>query len=298
MYTPSQTLQTAMAAGNPQRVLLEFPDEETAFSNEDIVVSDGVRVSASFNGEEELTFGLCPSAQIQFSLLNDQQQLSDFTFGECHAWIGFRIDSGTPGQDAKTAQFTENGQTATYEFIPLGIYIVDRPDVVQKDIIQISAQDRMELFDVEMPGKTDLSLSPSASTPVRLYDLLEAMCTYAGVTLASNSTTFLNYDLMFTSWPSKYFESRTMREVLKWIAEAAGSIARFNRSGELEIAWVNDLTETVVYDEHDYSEFTRTWYETAEIDGLKVRNQGETSESSYGTNPENPYVIAGNPFLR
>ena len=292
MITLSETLRAAVTGGKPQRFLLEFPDgngdytNATRFSNEDIVVDQGVRLNAPFNPEEELTVGSCPSAEIQFALLNDRRQISSFTFGECKAWLGARIDSGTPTM--KTVSFTENGRTETYEFAPLGVFIVNRPDVVQKDIINISANDRMTLFDVEMPSTSDLALT----YPTTLLGLANAMCAYVGVTLATQ--TFLNADLAIASRPSQ-FDGHTMREVLRWVAEAAGSIARFNRYGELEITWFS--ATDAVFSEGSYSEAVPSWYETAAIDGLKVRNQSETSESSYGT-ADNPYVIAGNPFLR
>lgn len=300
MLTLSETMQTALNAGNPQRVLLEFTDPDSAeiqtFSNEEIAVDRGVRLSTAFNAEEDLTVGLCPSAQIQFTLLNDERQLADFRFGECAAWIGVRIDEGTPSETAKKKFFTESGAQALYEFAPLGIFKVERPDVVAKDTIDITAYDRMALFeDEEMPSRADLAQGTSLPTSgnITLKQLLQAMCTKVGVTLATQ--TFLNSGLEFTSWPSKYFESKTMKEVLRWIAEAAGSIARFNRQGQLEMTWFQEVN--VTYDEHDYKDFVPTWYETMQIDGLKVRNQGETRESTIGTNPKNPYVIAGNPFL-
>ena len=297
MITLSETLAAALAADKPQRVLLEFLDEngdvleDGTFSNEEIVMSRGVHITAPFNGDKELTVGLCPSSQITFALLNDVRQLSDFTFGECKAWLGARIDSGTPTMKTKT--FTENGQTVTYEFAPLGIFKVDRPDIVQKDIIDITANDRMTRFDKEMPSDGELGISQSAY-PITLLTMLQAMCSNVGVTLKNNS--FLNSDLQISGRPQA-FASKTMREVLKWIAEAAGSIARFTRSGELEMAWFA-ATPVATYDEHHYKDFTPCWYEVAQIDGLKVRNTGETQESKYGTDPENPYIIAGNPFLR
>ena len=300
MLTLSQTMQTAMAAGNPQRVLLEFYDPTThqvseTFSNEEIAITRGVEWSAAFNGEEELTMGLCPSAQISFTLLNDNRTLNGFEFGEFSAWIGYRLAPGTTPAGTKYETFEGDG---LYEFAPLGVFIAERPDIVAKDMIEVRASDRMTLFDVEMPSKTDLSLNPTSSNPVRILDLLQAMCGYVGVSLANTQAGgwFMNYDLTFTSWPTKYFSGKTMREVLKYIAEAAGSIARFNRDGDLEICWFT--TVNVTYDEGDYKEFAQTWYETATIDGLKVRNADETSETSYGTNPTNYYVIAGNPFLK
>jgi len=300
MLTLSETMQAAREAGNPERILLEFTDPDTSavttFSNEEIAVTAGVRLSTPFNLEDELTIGLCPSAEISFSLLNDERQLSDFTFGEFSAWLGYRIDSGTPSVGAKTKTYTEGGVTVTYEFAPLGVFIAERPDVVDRDVIQIRATDRMSLFDVEMPDKTTLGLNPTSSNPVTILALLQAMCTNVGVTLANTAPDwFLNHNLTFSSWPKRAFESKTMREVLKWIAEAAGSIARFNRAGNLQITWFS--TVNVTYDQTGWSEFSQSWYETAAIDGLKVRNEGETAESSYGTGT-NPYVIAGNPFLR
>lgn len=294
MITLSTTLAAALAADKPQRVLLEFLDDSGdvlqngTFSNEEIVMSRGIHITAPFNGEKELTLGLCPSVQITFALLNDVRQLSTFAFGECKAWLGARIDSGTPTMKTKT--FVENGQTVTYEFAPLGIFKVDRPDIVQKDIIDITANDRMTRFDVEMPTDGELGLI----YPTTLLGLAQALCGYVDVTLATQS--FLNYDLAVTKRPTS-FNGRTMREVLRWIAEAAGSIARFNRSGQLEITWFG-ATPVTTYTETAYKDFTPCWYEVAAIDGLKVRNSEETSESSYGTDPENSYVISGNPFLR
>lgn len=296
VITLSETLAAALAADAPQRVLLEFHDENNAviaFSNEEIVMSRGVQLTAPFNAEKELTIGLCPSMQIRFSLLNDVRQLENFTFGECHAWIGARIDSGTPGLGAKTETFTENGKTALYEFAPLGIFIVERPDIVQRDIIDITANDRMSLFDDDMPDPETIGVT----FPTTLGVLADKICLAVGVTLATPN--FLNYDLAVNSKPSQ-IESRTMRDVLKWIAEAAGSIARINRNGEMEIAWFN--TTGVVYTETDYKDVTPCWYETAPIDGLKVRNGSDTKESVYDADPqtesENYYVITGNPFLR
>lgn len=290
MLTLSDTLAAAMAADKPQRILLEFPDENgVVMSNEEIVMNRGLQVSAPLNADKELTLGMCPSVEARFSLLNDVRQLSSFEFGECKVWIGARIDSGTPDASAKTKTFTENGKSVLYEFAPVGIFVVDRPDIVQVDIIDITASDRMVLFDEELPSMTDLGIT----FPTTIGDIAQALCDYVGVTLATQ--TFLNSDLAVSSRP-RQFDNRTMREVLKWIAEAAGGFARFNRYGQLEIVWFR--TTNVIYDETQYKDFTPCWYEVAAIDGLKVRNESETSESSYGTDPENAYVIAGNPFLR
>lgn len=294
MYTFSNTLQTALAAKNPQRILLEFTDYSPVkqFSNEDIMMSQGVQVSTEFNSETDLTIGQCSSAEIRFSLRNDSSQLSSFGFGEFTAYLGARIDSGAPASSAKTKTFTEDGASKLYEFAPLGVFIAERPNVVRTNVIDVTAHDRMQLFDIDMPSKTALNLT----YPTTLATIVQRMCAYVGVTL--QSAVFLNASLSVTKEP-EVFETSTMREVLQLVAEAACCMARFNRSGNLELVWFN--TTNKVYDEHDYSEITQYWYETKAVDKLHIRNADSTSEyveTVSGTQGKNPYMIQDNPFLR
>lgn len=296
MYQLSQTLQTAISANAPQRVLLEFtkkPDgtayvSPVQFSNEDILVEEGLRLTHQFNSETDLTIGLCPSAEIQFSMLNDQGQLTNFEFGTFQAYLGARIDSGTPAASAKTKTFTERGASALYEFAPLGTFIAQRPDIVRKKIIEVDANDQMLLFNQDMPSAEDLNIT----YPITLSALATAMCAYVGVQLKTN--TWLNSGLSVAAEPEQ-FEAATMREVLGWIAEAGCANARFSRDGLLEFVWFNSVSKT--YNEHNYSEFTPAWYETKAIDGLHIRNADSTAEYTVGTG-DNAYMIQDNPFLR
>lgn len=296
MYELSPSMQEAIANGNPQRVLLEFthvPDgseysPHKKFSNEDILVTDGVRLTEEFNSETDMTIGLCPSAEIQFTMLNDNGQLSDFEFGTFTAYLGVRITDGEQGESAKTESFTENGVTALYEFAPIGTFIAHRPDIVRVMTIDVDANDRMTLFDTEMPSKTALGIT----YPVTLSELTTAMCNYLEVPMKTD--TWLNSDLVVTKEP-KQFEAATMREVLGWIAEAGCSNARFNRDGKLEFVWFNLVARE--FNEHQYSEFTPAWYETKIIDGLHIRNADSTTEYTVGIG-KNVYLIQDNPFLR
>lgn len=296
MYQLSQTLRTALTAGNPQRVLLEFthkPDGTAynpvvQFSNEDILLSSGLRLAEEFISETDLTIGLCPSAEIQFDLLNEGSALENFEFGTFKAYLGARIDTGSPASSAKKKTFPESGRTVTYEFAPLGTFIAKRPAVVRKKIVNVDANDQMTLFDKDMPDKTALNIT----YPITLANLCAAMCSYVGVTLKANS--WLNSTISVAEEPEQ-FENATMREVLGWIAEAGCSIARFTRDGLLEFAWFNTVNKT--YDEHDYSDFSPSWYETAAIDKLHIRNANSTTEFTVGTGT-NAYMIQDNPFLR
>lgn len=289
MYTISQTLQAALAAGTPQRVLIEFPSAGIDFSNEDISISRGIELNEMFMSETDMTAGVCPSAEIQFDMLNDNGQLDEFEFGTFKAWLGARIDSGTPAQSAKTKTFVENGATRTYEFTPLGVFIAERPAVVRKKILSITANDQMTLFDVDMPSATALGVT----YPTTLGTLFVKMCDYLSVSYASS--TFMNSTLAVAKEPDE-FEGASMRDVLAWIAEAACSIARFSRDGTLEMVWFVAVNKT--YNEHYYSEFAYSWYETAAVDGIDIKNANSKAHTALGTNPTNVYAIMNNPFLR
>ena len=310
LYTLSQSLQAAIDAGSPQRVLIEFyekpdgtpylddNDQPTvvAFSNEDILVSNGLQLTSEFNSETDLTIGLCPSAQIRFSMLNDEGQLADFEFGKFKAWLGARLLSPIWGRGAHVKEYVEGGETVYYEFAPLGVFIAHRPDVVRKKIIDVDANDQMILLDEELP--TDVTIT----YPATLYNIAKFLCDTIStetttVSLKTNSWT--NSTISVSAQPEQ-FTGATMREILGWIAEAACANARFTRDGKLEFAWFNAVNKT--YDEHSYTEFTPTWYATKSINRLHIRNADQTDEIKWPAiapqDEENAYMIQDNPFIR
>lgn len=286
MQAVSEALRNAIDNGNPQRVLLVFASGDE-FTNEDIVVTSGLHYQMDFNSETDLTIGLCPSAEVKFTMLNDVGQLNNFEFGTFRAYLGAAITEGTATESVQRT-YTEKGQLVTYAFTPLGTFIASRPDVVKKLMIEISANDQMTLFDEDMPAIEGLNLT----APYTPLSILQKLCTLKGVTLGT--TEFLNSGLTLSEWPEA-FENMTMREVIGKIAEAACCNARFSRDGELELVWFNQTEK--VFDEHDYTDFTPTWYETAAITGLNIRNDDGTAETPLGTGG-NRYMIQGNPFLQ
>ena len=312
MYALSEALQTAINAGEPQRALIEFflkPDgstygpedgmpEPVRFSNEDILMTNGIQYTAEFNSETDLTIGLCPSAEIQFSMLNDREQLAEFEFGTFRAWLGARIAAtGTESESPKRMQFPDG----LYEFAPLGVFIARRPDVIKKDVIDVDANDRMTLFDEELPAGL---ISYNENTTVQT--VVNAMCNHVGVTQNEIKVTdeWINRSIKVPAQPEK-FDGATMREILGWAAEASCANARFDREGKLEFVWFKQTDRT--FDEHDYTEFTPSWYETQKIDSLHIRNADETAEITLTIDEEtgdiisgtgsNEYMIQDNPFL-
>lgn len=182
----------------------------------------------------------------------------------------------------------EGGIRKQYEFVPLGCFTAERPRV--PDVIQIdmNCYDFMTKFDVDMPDDSTLKVS----YPITLGSLLKKMCDYVGV--ACKSTTFINSTAVLSARPDD-FESVTMRDVLKWIAEAAGSNARFDRDGKLEMAWLRSTTQS--YEATNYSDFSPTWYETKKVNKLYNRSTQDGEERTYGSGNEG-YLIQDNPLLK
>lgn len=285
MQTISTALQTAINAGNPQRVLLKFGNNE--LSNEDILISAGIELDENWNTDEDFAIGNCPSATLRFALLNDNHQLDNFSFGWFSAFLGARIDTGTPTEITRT--FTEGGVQKTYAFAPLGIFYCNKPKILAKTSVSITAYDQMMQFERNMPSNTTLGFT----YPTDIKTILQKICANRSITLKSSS--FLNDDLTVASKP-KEFDNATMRQVIGWIAECACSNARFTRDGQLELAWFSSTGKS--FSESDYSSFTPAWYETAAINGLYCRNTTNSTETTEGQTKTNNYLILDNPFLK
>lgn len=291
---------TALQNQEPQRWLFVWQDG-TLLSNEDISVEDGVKYDSTFCSETDLTIGLTPSAQISFTMLNKDFQWQDFGFGSFFAWLGVRTAYESNGSEStrhptltltgNVLTVNGNGRLETYEMVPFGSFHADRPNIMRKVMIEVQAFDQMQLFEQQMPSATALNITYPGLTAKAL---LQAMCTYLGVTLGT--TTFMNEGLTLDKAPDA-FATCSMREVLGWIAEAACSNARFNRQGELVLSWLNPVNRS--FDEHGYTQFEYTEYATTPVDKLSVRNEDSTSEVVItGETDSSPYMIQDNPFLK
>jgi len=177
----------------------------------------------------------------------------------------------------------KNGERERYEFCPLGWFIAERPNA--PDVIQIdmNCYDRMQKFDVDMP---------EFSFPISIGSLFASMCNHVGVPYRSAS--FINSGAIVMEKPQD-FEHVTMREVIKWIAEAAGSNARFDRDGYLVMDWLRNTGQS--YTATGYQEFNPYWYETRSVTKVHNRNTQDGSEITFGGGDEG-YLIQDNPLLR
>lgn len=193
---------------------------------------------------------------------------------------------GISKQGDTLREYFPDGTVRTYEMVKLGTFVVPRPAIVRKRVIDMEANDQMVLFD-EMWFE-DIGIN----FPITVVDLLERICAEVGVKCITRS--FIGDGTLIKEKPDA-FDNATLREILAWIAEAACSYARFNRDGKLELTWFNQTSRR--FDEHDYSEFVPISYEVSRVDQLHIRNANSEAELIVGGG-DNAYLIQDNPLLR
>lgn len=176
----------------------------------------------------------------------------------------------------------------TYEFVPLGIFNAERPNVPTVNEIHFTCYDLMQRFEKDMPDKTELGVT----YPITISNLYKKLCQYLDVSYASE--TFINSTATITKEPEE-FKNATMRDVLQWIAEAAGSVARFNRDGVLVMDWIHDTD--ILINETGYKDYNPYWYATKQIQRLYNRASDGSFEATAGQDGES-YLIQDNPLLQ
>lgn len=191
-------------------------------------------------------------------------------------------------KDSRILKICEAGDKLWYEFCPLGTFVADRPNAPDQIMIDMDCFDRMEKFDVDMPPANELGMT----YPATIGTLYERICRRAGVPYSGSG--FINSGAVIPEEPED-FQRVSMRDVLKWIAEAAGANARFNRDGVLELAWLRNTSQR--YAMTNYQEFNPYWYKTKKVTQLCNRDTQESIDTTYGGGEEK-YLIQDNPLLR
>ena len=270
MYTVSTGFRNAVMSGKPQKLKLTFGENQIAEQNLSI---SGLTYSSMAFEDEELTIGAACSAELGIELLNFDGGLSSFNFDgtEFTASIGVLV-----GEE--------------YEYVPLGVFISEKPDRLKPKKISITAHDRMVKFDVS----ADAFLN-SLSYPTTLKNIFKALCAHVGV--PASTADFPNSGKTFDS-PLFRTQDVLCREVLQWIAEAACSFARISRSGVCELAWFTDTNVTFnkTATSADYYNAVVSEYQVAKIDKLQVAASEKDIGVIVGTGT-NAYQIIDCPML-
>lgn len=177
----------------------------------------------------------------------------------------------------------------TYEFVPLGVFEVEKPTKTITDVIAIQdAYDRMKWFDIDASEYLG-----GLTYPITLGEIFTSLCDYVEVPYASDT-----FPYSTVSYANSPFSdtSCSCRDILSWIAERARKVAKFDRTGRLAFEWIGDeiaeelTTSDIGMDDYDCAE-----YHTEAVTGVLLKGSNGAS-LSFG-DMENPYTVMGNPFV-
>lgn len=187
-----------------------------------------------------------------------------------------------------------NGYVTGYEMVPLGVFTARRPVFSNRKMISITANDRMDRFDV-MVQEGDFATTGAQT----LQGIVSDICVKMELTFNVDQSDMLcgNVKPGWTKWdsvPDKVKES-TQRDIIQWIAEATATFGMMNRDGELVLKW---FPQTPVFSltEHDYSECDVGYYEAAGIDKLVIRDNDNDKADNVTGAGSNTFYMTDNPF--
>lgn len=157
----------------------------------------------------------------RITLTTGTDYVSAYSGAEINAFIGQVLGtegSTTPGTAGPDGELVSVVPGYTY-------YITKRskPGIT----ITITAYDAL--------CKLNLPYISSLAYPATLLQIAQDIASKAGLTLAN--TNFMNYSAVVSSRPD--FTDMTMRQVLGFVAQLAGSYARLNGTDQIDFCWIN-----------------------------------------------------------
>lgn len=183
---------------------------------------NGVTFTEFFNPDKNLQIGTAVSSQIGMTLLNTDGALDGFTYGRCKVYL-----------------YVYDEDYSTWRVCPMGVYIIEQPAKRKVQLVNAVGFDQMQKFDaIADAWWSGLNWSGGLT----LLQIVQSMAAQLGVSVSSNTASAITNQLVtYTSAPFDCV-SVTYREVLELIAEATGTVARFDRDGALDLRWLKTPT--------------------------------------------------------
>ncbi len=248
---------------------------QNVFECNDLLLNDtniqgGVTLTQSVNSGEGLILGSCPAAKVEFNILD--------------------LENNIPNPQGKEFVYFRNGKK-------IGYFTVETAEHIKNVGWKITAYDRMMKFE-----KTVDAFIGKLKDSFTLSELFVELCESVGV--AAANTAFTNGELTFY----KNFEGSDIkgRDMLYWIAEAAGCFAYINTDGLAELKFydtANEIDEEKIITNADYISYSVLETNTPIINKLQIRS----TEDDIGTiiydntldedAEYNAYIIEGNPLF-
>ena len=292
---------SAIRNGNFTHIRMTFTDQNIVLDDSDISMDTGLVVNEMLNGDTDLIFGKAVSKELNVSILNSTK-LSGLS------WTSeFKLELGV--------EFS--GVT---NYVTIGYFTGEKPNnVTMTTIIHFTAKDRMTKFDIPVEDYLD-----SITYPATLETIYHGLCTFCGVGYTAGNELPGIMSRTYSEAPYD-LEGYLCRDVLAWIAEAAGCYARINAAGNCQLVWFSDQTSYTVNADSEFAaessdimgmiwdDFDKlTWNEADKLtwndvcgyeeayapDYLNVVMLDSEVEVVYPAKiSSNAYCIVGNPYL-
>jgi hypothetical protein len=265
---PVASLLEAIRAHTEQDIKITFADNTVLGKADVAITGDGVKITDILNGDTDYTFGKAVCKQVEMTLFNVDNKFNNFDFTqEFTLQIGVKVG-------------------AAFQYVAVGVFKGKRPDKVRGKLIDFTAYDRMQKFEVSASDFIE-----NMKFPITLGAVFSSLCAAVGV--EPITTTFTNSTKNFTFNPFSTSDY-TAREVLAWIAEAAGCYARVNADGKVELNTFTTNSYKIL--KTDRFEMSESEFETPVIGKLECYTSYGDQLVTAGTGT-NTYVISDNPFL-
>ena len=244
---------------------------------------NGVVFNELFNPDKNIQIGRAVSSQIGMTLLNTDGALDNFSYGRCKVYLDV-FDSAN----------------SAWLSCPMGVYIIELPTKRKVQLINAVGFDQMTKLDAICDTWWN---GLNWSNGLTLLQIVNSMATQLGVSVSSNTASaIVNSSLSFTAAPFDCVEV-TYREVLEVIAEATGTVARFNRNGALDLRYFafpqingNNITINTDTVGNQCLALDTAEYSVSRIDLLRAKFAEGDIGVTVGTGT-NEYTIQNNLFL-
>lgn len=243
----------------------------------------GVVFNELFNPDKNIQIGRAVSSQIGMTLLNTDGALDNFQYGRCKVYLD-----------------VYDTANSAWMSCPMGVYIIELPTKRKVQLINAVGFDQMTKLDAICDTWWN---GLNWSGGLTLLQIVNSMAAQLGVSVSSNTASaIVNSSLSFTAAPFDCVEV-TYREVLEVIAEATGTVARFDRNGALDLRYfelptINGMAISIDTDTvgNQCLALNVAEYNVSQIDLLRAKFAEGDIGVTVGSGT-NEYVITNNLFL-
>ena len=256
------------------KIDLELADETILHLTGEDIWQDSFSIETASSGTSTFDLGTAVIGQCKFAINNIDGDFDSYDFYNASAtvWLGLEGDVNND----------------TQQYYRMGFYTVDEPKKAT-GLISLTLLDNMWKFDRPLSGVT-------INYPATCLTIVQAICTYCGVTLSGTSASFHGYNFSVAEAP-KDVANMNCREMLQYVAMIGCNFCTINSNGQLEIKWYDTsatASTTDVFDTNMSSSF-----DTDEITITGVKFVIENTEYRIGTTGyvlelSNPLVTASN----